>query len=45
MVTRVISYYLSMLVSGVYTVLYHVLARPNRQEDTAPADAPQDIST
>ena len=28
MVTRVISYYLSILVSGIYTVLYHVLARP-----------------
>ena len=28
MVTRVISYYLSMLVNGIYTVLYHVLAKP-----------------
>ena len=41
MVTRVISYYLSMLVSGIYTVLYHVLARP---ADT-PVPAEQTTST
>ena len=34
MVTRVISYYLSILVSGVYTILYHVLARPAPQKET-----------
>jgi hypothetical protein len=55
MVTRVISYYLSMLVNGIYTVLYHVLAAPPAKEkgstpntsaatDT-PECVPQDIST
>lgn len=42
MVTRVISYYLSMLVSGIYTVLYHVLAAP---PSTDPKPASQDTST
>ena len=31
MVTRLISYYLSMLVSGVYTALYHVLSTSAKQ--------------
>ncbi|MBE6629823.1 MAG: flippase-like domain-containing protein [Ruminococcaceae bacterium] len=38
MVTRVISYYLSMLLSGLYTALYHVLAPNRRKEAASPAD-------
>ena len=44
MVTRVISYYLSMLVSGIYTVLYHVLAAP-APKSTETASELQDTST
>jgi uncharacterized protein (TIRG00374 family) len=37
MITRVISYYLSILVNGIYTMLYHVLA-PSVKKDSGDTD-------
>ncbi len=43
MITRVISYYISMLLSGIYTAVYHVL-HPKKQT-SLPAQEPNACST
>jgi len=46
MVTRVISYYLSILVNGIYTMIYHMLPSPSAPASTADtATAPIEETT